>query len=76
VYRKPSAIVRLAINNGLARCLVSQSQLTSLKDFTEELEAQGWSPDSIHQVERGILVSLYGCRAGVYMDQHSDTDAT
>ena len=75
MYQKSPATVLLAISNCLGYCLTSEAQLTALHDFTEELKGQGWSPETIKEVERGVLVALSDGRAGKHFDdRQSDSE--
>jgi hypothetical protein len=60
VYPKPTASIRFAIRNCLARCRMTDAQLTCLSDFTQELWQAGWDRDSIRAVELGVMSALYG----------------
>jgi len=65
VIHKPYVSVHFAVQSCLARCQLAEAKLTSLSDFAEELEQAGWDQHSIEQVERGVLIGLYGVRAEV-----------
>lgn len=69
MYPKPAASIRFAIRNCLARCRMTDAQLTCLSDFTQELWQAGWDGESIRAVQRGVLSRLYGEEAVIQVDR-------
>jgi len=58
VPAKPEPIVRMAVRGCLVRCADSDTPLTSLAEFAEELRRLGWDKKSIRDVEFEVIQVL------------------
>ena len=69
--RKLESSIHMAVKSCLTRCRLSQTPLASLAEFAEKLSELGWDWESIHEVEKGVLLSLVGQGAAPQRESES-----
>ena len=71
---KPETSIHFAVQTCLSRCRLSDAPLTSLWEFADEMEKAGWDRQSIEEVERQVLIGLYGRKAFQPIKRHGDAN--
>jgi hypothetical protein len=57
---KSKSSIRMAVQGALVRCSQSPAPITALADFAEELISFGWSRETVEEIERRVLESMFG----------------